>query len=100
MPHYLKCIWHLWLLFWVCTVCQYPSTKPSPGFRIEFGSETTGCGLHIVNIWLVSLTHSLISLVDDNHMDSKLKEILVSIYSVMIINNQPKNDFGLLRPLG
>ena len=42
--------------------------------------ETTGCGFHIVNIWLVHLTRSLISLVNDNHLDSNLKEILVYVY--------------------
>ena len=36
---------------------------------IEFGSETTDCGFHIVNNWLVRVTRGLISLVDDNHVD-------------------------------
>ena len=43
-----------------------------------------------MNIWLVRL--GLISLVNDNHMDNNLKEILVYIYSELTVNNQPKND--------
>ena len=36
--------------------------------------------------------HSLISLVDDNHMDNKLKEIFVYVFYGSVVNNQPKND--------
>ena len=78
-------------LIWVCTVCECPNAKPSPGFRKEFGSETTGYGFHIANIWLVRLMVGLISLVNDNHVNNNLKEILVYIYSGSIVNNPPKN---------
>ena len=46
----------------------------------EFCTATTGCGFHIVINWLVQLTGGLISLVNDNHLDNSLKEILVYIY--------------------
>ena len=59
---------------------------------IQFGWETTGCGFHIVNNWLVRLTHGLISLVNDNHADNYLKEILSFVYYGRIVNNQPKNS--------
>ena len=61
-----------------------------PGFRIEFGSETTVCGFHIVNIWLVHLTRGLISLVTDNHVDNILKEILVYVYLGWIVKSRLK----------
>ena len=35
---------------------------------------------------------SLISLVNDNHVDNNLKEILVYVYFGSIVNNQPKNE--------
>ena len=44
-----------------------------------------------MNIWLVCLTRGLISLVNDNHIDNNLKEILVYVYLGSIVNNQPKN---------
>ena len=36
-------------------------------------------------------THSLISLVNDNHVDNYLKEILAFVYYGSIINIRPKN---------
>ena len=33
----------------------------------------------------------LISLVNDNHVDNKLKDILVYVYLGSIVNNRPKN---------
>ena len=50
-----------------------------PGFRTEFGSETTGCEFHIVDIWLIRLKRGLILLVNYNHVDNNLKEILVHV---------------------
>ena len=58
---------------------------------IEFGSETC-CGFHIVNNWLVHLTCGLISLVNDNHVDNNLKEILVYVYFGLILNDKLKNE--------
>ena len=46
---------------------------------IEFGSETTGCGFHIVNNGMVCMTPGLISLVNDNHVDNNLKKMLVYV---------------------
>ena len=64
---------------------------------IELSIETTGCGFHITDNWLVHLTHSLISLVNDNHMDNSLKEILVYVCFGSIINNLPlKKNHALL----
>ena len=34
----------------------------------------------------------LITLVNDNHMDNYLKEILVFVYYGLIVNNRPKTD--------
>ena len=34
----------------------------------------------------------MISLVNDNHMDNNLKEILVYVYLGSIVNNEPKHD--------
>ena len=71
-------------------VCQCLSNKPSPGFTIEFGSETTGCGFHIVNIWLVRLSRGLISLFNDNYVDNYvLKEFSVSVNFGSMVNNRP-----------
>ena len=53
-------------------VCKYPSTKPSPVFRIELSSEATGCEFHIVNIRLVRLTYGLIALVSGNHVNNNI----------------------------
>ena len=39
-------------------------------------------------------THGLISLVNYNHVDNNLKEILVYVHFGSIVNNQPKNDHG------
>ena len=58
----------------------------SPGFRTDFGSETIGCGFHLLNIWLVCLT-PLISIINDNDVDNNLKEILVYINSGLIVHN-------------
>ena len=55
---------------------------------IEFGSETIYCGVHIVNNWLVRLTRSLISLVNENYVDNNLKEIDVCILG-SVVNNRP-----------
>ena len=41
--------------------------------------------------------HGLISLVNDNHMDNSLKEILVYVYFGSIVNNQPTNNGNALR---
>ena len=46
---------------------------------LEFVSETTGCGFISVKKWLVRTMHCLISLVNDNHVDNNLKEILVYV---------------------
>ena len=35
--------------------------------------------------------HGLISLVNNNHIDNNLKEILVYVYFGLIVSNQPKN---------
>ena len=35
-------------------------------------------------------TRGLISLVNENHVDNNLKEILVYVYSGWIVNNRPK----------
>ena len=35
-------------------------------------------------------THGLISLVNDNHMDNNLKEILAYVYHGSVVNNQSK----------
>ena len=49
------------------------------------------CGIN--NCYLDSIQmHCLISLVDDNHMDNKLKEIFVYVFYGSVVNNQPKND--------
>ena len=37
-------------------------------------------------------TRGLISLVNDNHVDNNLKEILVHVYYWSIVNNRPKKD--------
>ena len=76
-------------LILICAICQCPSTKTTPGFRIGFGSETTGSGFHIVNILLLRLTLGLISLVNDNHVDNIRMEILVlvHVYSGSIVNS-------------
>ena len=37
-------------------------------------------------------THGLISLVNDNHMDNNLKEILMYLYYGSIVNNRPKKQ--------
>ena len=63
---------------------------------IEVGSETKGCGFHSVNNWLVRVTCDLISLVNVNHMDNNLKEILVYVYFGSIVNHLPKNNPVLL----
>ena len=44
-----------------------------------------------MNIWLVRLTSGSISLVNDNHVDNNLKEILVYVYSGSIVNNRSQN---------
>ena len=36
--------------------------------------------------------HGLITLVNDNHMDKYLKEILAFVYHGLIVNNRPKTD--------
>ena len=53
---------------------------------LEFVSETTGCGLISVKNWLVRTMHGLISLVNDNHVDNNLKEILVYVCFGSIVN--------------
>ena len=58
--------------------------------KIEFSLETTGYGFDIMISCLVHLMHSLISLVNDNHMDNNLKEILVFVYFGLFVNN-PKS---------
>ena len=45
-------------------------------------------------------TRSLISLVNDNHVDNNLKEILVCVYLGSIVNNRPNNEnMGIYRCL-
>ena len=57
------------------------NSRSKVSLEIWFGSETTGCGFHSVNDWLVRLTRDLISLVNDNHVDNNLLEVLVYVYN-------------------
>ena len=57
---------------------------------IDFSSETTDCGFHIVNIWLVRLTCGLISLVNDNDVNNNCQEILLYVYFGLIVNKRHK----------
>ena len=59
---------------------NFESTQKTFSLGIEFGSETTGCGFCIMKISLVCLMCGFISLVNDSHVDSNLKEILVYAY--------------------
>ena len=43
-------------------------------------SENSKILINIVNNWLVRLTHDLISLVNDNHVDNNLKVIWVYVW--------------------
>ena len=40
-------------------------------------------------------TRGLISLVNDNHVNNNLKEILVFVYIGSIVNNRPENTYSL-----
>ena len=74
----LRKVWCI--LLWV--KCKQLTPKIDPKmFSLEqqFGSTTTGCGLQIVNNWLVCLTDWF---VNDNHVDNSLKEGLVYVYFV------------------
>ena len=49
---------------------------------MEFGSKRIGGEFHIVNTWLLQLTRDVISLVNDNHVDSyNITDILVNVFS-------------------
>ena len=37
-------------------------------------------------------TRSLITLINDNHMDNYRKDILAFVHYGSVVNNQPKND--------
>ena len=39
--------------------------------------------------------HGLTKVVNDNHVDNYLKEILTFVYYGLIVNNQPKNGFNV-----
>ena len=40
-------------------------------------------------------TYDLISLVNNNHVDNNLKEILLYVYVSFFVNNLPKNHYFL-----
>ena len=39
--------------------------------------------------------HGLIKLVNNNHLDNYLREILALVYYGSIVNNRPKNDYKM-----
>ena len=73
-------MWTTAIYLWLLGTYVIINRSQNVSFGIEFSSETTGCGFHILNICLVSLTCGLMSLVNDNHMNNNLKEILVYVF--------------------
>ena len=71
-------------LIWVCTVCECPCIKPSPGFTdiplYKKKSDAT-----VKRIARLFITITWISLVNDNHVDNNRKEILVNVYFGSIV---------------
>ena len=51
----------------------------------------------IIMKWLVRQTRGFISLVNDNHVDKNIKEILVSVFFGSIVNNRLKNVSAIFK---
>ena len=87
-------------LIWVCTVCQC-SKCPSPGFTdsplsttLWRHSDKKSAAINNRYMYLdFFLTRGLITVVNDNHVDNYLKEILAFVYYGSIANNQPKSKW-------
>ena len=84
----------LWRLIWVCTVCQCPKC-PSSGFTdnplstaLWRHSDKNNAAINNHYLDFVK-TRGLISLVNDNHEDNYLKEILLFVNYDWIVNNRP-----------
>ena len=80
-------------LIWVCTVCQCTS----PGFTdnplytaLWRHSDKNSAAINIRYLHFIQ-TRGLISLVNADHGDNSLKEILVFVYYGSIVNNRPSN---------
>ena len=81
-------------LIWVCKVCQRPSTKPSPGFTND--PLYTALERHSDKNRVAINNGYLDLLVNENRVDSNLKEILVYVYFGLIVNSWPNNNVFIL----
>ena len=83
-------------LIWVCTFCQCPS----PGFKSNLLYMALWChknSMAISNRYLDFVqTHGLISLVNDYHVDNKVREILVNVYYWSILTIEQKRRFDII----
>ena len=77
-------------MIWVCTVCQCPSpgSADNPLYTALWHHSDKN-SLTINNRYLEFIIVRLITLVNDNHVDNYLKEILASVYYGS--NIRPKN---------
>ena len=82
----------LWRLIWVCTVCHYPShgfTDNPLYTALRRHSDKNSSAVNNRYLDFVQ-TRGWISLVNDNHVDNNLKEMLAFVYYGSIVNNRPK----------
>ena len=84
------------ILIWDCTVCQCPKC-PSPGLTsnplstaLWHHSDTNSAAINNRYLDFVQAS-GWISLVNDNHVDTYLKEIFAFVYYRSIVNNRSKN---------
>ena len=82
-------------LIWFCIVCQCPSPDfaDNPLYKALWGhrdKNSMAIGNHYLDFLQMC---SLISLVNDNHVDNNLKEILLFVYYGLIVNSRPKKGY-------
>ena len=81
-------------LIWVCTVCQCPSSgfSDNPLYTALWRhSDKNSAAINNCYLDFVQ-TRGLISLVNDNHVDNNLTEILLYVYFGSTVNNRPNTS--------